>query len=466
MKQFLVLLILLTPLLLAQSDKKQMGVGEGKLNVSIVGNAQLAGSFPAAPGERVDQFLTRVMYNAGENKETILLRNIKLKRATGETINIDLQKFRIHGDIKDNPYLKNDDIIVMPNADLISIYYEIVGAVNNSGKFHFVEGDNLQDAIFYALGTNKAFEGYDSTTIYRVSYDRLKVEKLRVSTSSNILLQNRDRIVVGDEQPFMDEFKILVIGEVKRPGYVPFGRQQQTLKEAIELAGGFTPTASLKNIRLLKSKNLPSSVIRSYYGVDAPREKIDIQEDKNVVDIQKFMSELSMLDFLNLYRLSGLNERDTSYLRLEAQLNFYNNSQLIDLTAKNDTLRNFYENYRIQMGDIIVVSSIPIGINMIGQVPYPGWVPWTEGMDFQYYIRQAGGLNDYANADDIMVIKGNTKQWHTARDFRGALEPGDYIYIPKEQQRSFWSYLGDTALVLGIVGNIATLAILFINVMK
>ncbi|MBK7867511.1 MAG: SLBB domain-containing protein [Ignavibacteriales bacterium] len=466
MKRFILSLVLLTALLSAQKDKTPMEFIEGKLSISVVGNPTLSGSYPAAPSERIDQFLTRVMYNAGAGKTTICLRNIKVKRASGEMINIDIQKFRINGDINQNPYLRNDDIIVMPVADFEAIYYEIEGAVNNSGRYHFIDGDNLQDAIYYALGTNKAFEGFDSTTIYRVSYDRSKVEKIRVATTSNTRLQNRDRIVVGDEQPFMDEFKILVIGEVNRPGYVPFGRKQQTLKEAIELAGGLTPTASLNNIRLLKSKNLPSSVIRAYYGVDAPREKIDMQEDKNVVDIQKFMSELSMLDFLNLYRLSGLNERDTSYLRLEAQLNFYNNSQLIDLTVKNDTLRNFYENYRIQMGDIIVISSIPIGINMVGQVPYPGWIPYTKGMDVQYYIRQAGGLNEYANVDDIMIIKGNTKQWHAVEGYNGQLEPGDYIYIPKEVQRSFWSYLGDTAMVLGIVGNLATLAILFINVMK
>ncbi len=466
MRRTLIFLVLISISLLAQKEKSQMGITANAINISVVGNPVLSGSYPAAPGERLDQFLTRIIYNSEQYKPTICLRNIEIKRVNGEKLVADIQKFHITGDVKENPYLQNDDIIVLPVSDFGAIFYDIEGAVNNAGRYHFLEGDNLQDAIFYAMGLSKAFEGYDSTTIYRLSYDKTRMEKIRVATNSKFPLKNRDKIVIGDEQPFMDEYRILVIGEVNRPGYIPFGRRNQTMKDAIELAGGFTPNASLNNIRLLKSKNLPSSVIRSYYGVDAPKERRDKQEDKDVVDIQKFMAELSNLDFLNLYRLSGLNERDTSYLRLEAQLNFYNNSQLIDLNTKNDTLRSFYENYRVQMGDIIVVSSIPIGINMVGQVPYPGWIPYVPGMDFQYYIRQAGGLNDYANADDIMIIKGNTKQWRSAKEFNGILEPGDYIYIPKEQQRSFWSYLGDTALVLGIIGNIATLAILFINVMK
>ncbi len=470
MRRSLIVITFLSLFLTAfgQNEKTRtpMEIADNRLSISVVGNAGLSGSYPAAPGERLDQFLTRTIYNSGISKGLVCLRDIKLKRASGEVLDVDIQKFRINGDMKENPYLMNEDIVMMPVANWEDIYYLIEGAVNRADRYHFIEGDDLQDAIFYAMGLSTAFEGYDSTTIYRLSYDQTKMEKIRVATNSKFPLKNRDRIVVGDERPFTNEYRILVIGEVNRPGYIPFGRKNQTLKDAIDLAGGFTDNASLNNIRLLKSKNLPSSVIRSYYGVDAPKERRDLQEDKDVVDIQKFMGELSNLDFLNLYRLSGLNERDTSYLRLEAQLNFYNNSQLIDLTVKNDTLKSFYENYRVQMGDIIVVSSVPIGINMVGQVPYPGWIPYVPGMDFQYYIRQAGGLNDYANPDEIMVIKGNTKQWHAASEFRGALEPGDYIYVPKEPQRSFWSYLGDTAVVLGIVGNIATLVILFINVMK
>jgi protein involved in polysaccharide export with SLBB domain len=470
-KRFFFVLFLFIPIigtLFAQDTKPKssFGIIPGAINISVVGNNALSGSYPAAPSDRLDQFVTRLMGELQLQKSNICLRNIIIKRADGKTLEVNLQKFRIDGDINDNPYLQNDDIIVLLNTNINATYYDIEGAVNFSSRYHLLEGDNLQDAIYYAQGLSKAFYGYDSTTIYRLSFDKSKVEKLRVGSYDKFLLQNHDRIIIGDEQPFLDDFKVLIIGEVKRPGYVPFGRTNQTLKEAVELAGGFTGNASLNNIRLLKSKNLPSGVIRSYYGVDAPRERRDLQEDKDVVDIQKFMGELSSLEFLNLYRLSGLNERDTSYLKLESQLNFYNNSQLIDLTVKNDTLRKFYENYRVQMGDIIVVSSVPIGINMVGQVPYPGWIPYSPGEKVNFYIKSAGGLNDYANSDDIMVIKGNTKQWFKAAEFTGQLEPGDYIYIPKEQQRSFWSYLGDTAVVLGIVGNLATLAILFINVMK
>ncbi|MBP9122038.1 MAG: SLBB domain-containing protein, partial [Ignavibacteriaceae bacterium] len=274
MKRFFLSLVLLASVVSAQTTKEKtpMGISENRINISVVGNPLLAGSYPAAPGERIDQFLTRIIYNATEYKNSISLRNIKIKKSTGAEVTIDLQKFRINGDIRENPYLANDDIIVFPTANFEEIYYEVEGAVANPGRFHYIDGDNLQDAIFYSMGISTAFDGFDSTTIYRLTFDKTRMEKIRVATNSNFKLKNRDRIVVGDEQPFMDEFKILVIGEVNRPGYIPFGRKNQTLKDAIELAGGFTGNASLNNIRILKSKNLPSSVIRSYYGVDAPKE--------------------------------------------------------------------------------------------------------------------------------------------------------------------------------------------------
>jgi protein involved in polysaccharide export with SLBB domain len=116
-------------------------------------------------------------------KSLYLSETLKIKKPAGAEVTIDLQKFRINGDIRENPYLANDDIIVLPTANYEEIYYEIEGAINSSGRYHFLEGDNLQDAIFYAMGISNAFDGFDSTTIYRISYDKTKMEKIRVATT-------------------------------------------------------------------------------------------------------------------------------------------------------------------------------------------------------------------------------------------------------------------------------------------
>ena len=44
----------------------------------------------------------------------MLSRGLILKNANGEEIIIDLAKFRVNGDFINNPYLKNDDVIIFP----------------------------------------------------------------------------------------------------------------------------------------------------------------------------------------------------------------------------------------------------------------------------------------------------------------------------------------------------------------
>ena len=105
------------------------------ISVTIGGNFPITGSFPAFMTERVDEFVTRMYAEAvdltlrvttdpeiyrklKQDLANFALRGIKLKRASGEVFEIDLQKFRINGDFTNNPYLKNDDVIIFPPFNL------------------------------------------------------------------------------------------------------------------------------------------------------------------------------------------------------------------------------------------------------------------------------------------------------------------------------------------------------------
>ena len=128
------------------------------ISVSIGGDFPITGSFPAYINERVDQFITRMYLNArqqalnnikdsqgnftaiNDKLNNFSLRGVILKRSNGDVLTIDLKKFRINGDFKNNPYLKNDDILIFPSNDLTRNFFSISGAVNNPGKFYFLEG--------------------------------------------------------------------------------------------------------------------------------------------------------------------------------------------------------------------------------------------------------------------------------------------------------------------------------------
>ncbi len=132
----------------------------GAISVTIGGNFIVTGTFPALVTDRVDQLVTR-LFNQIQLKlysettgllekkvlekelEGISFRDITLKRKSGEVLKLDLLKFRRTGDFSQNPYLKNDDVIIFPPTDLERDFFNIEGAVNSPGKFNFVDGDKL-----------------------------------------------------------------------------------------------------------------------------------------------------------------------------------------------------------------------------------------------------------------------------------------------------------------------------------
>ena len=122
------------------------------------------------------------------------MRGIVLKRSDGKEIPVDLQKFRTVGNFKDNPYLKNDDVIIFPSNDITNNFFSVSGIVNRPGTFYFVEGDSISDALELARGLNPAYEKIDSVEISRLSYDGNTQTIKMVAIKDNIPLQRGDRL--------------------------------------------------------------------------------------------------------------------------------------------------------------------------------------------------------------------------------------------------------------------------------
>ncbi len=118
--------------------------------------------------------------------------------------------------------------------------------------------------------------------------------------------------------------------------------------------------------------------------------------------------------------------------------------------------------YILNSGDVIIVPAIRKSIYVFGQVAKPGYVPLSEGKDFNYYISEAGGIGELAVEDEIMVIKGGSRYWISPYEQTIILEEGDYIYVPKETLRSFRAYAGEYAIYVGMLASIATVILLLI----
>ena len=457
-----------TKLDLNSNDLMQMGA----ISVTIGGQFVITGTFPALITERADAFITR-MYNQvkgdmvrttndpqlleqlNKTLNNYVLRDITLKRASGEVLHLDLQKFRLNGDFANNPYLKNDDVIIFPQPDLEHNSFTVSGAVNNPGKFFFVEGDHLQDALELAQGINDAYENTEGVEIHRLNYDGDEIRVIKTDINSNPPLERGDGIIVVARETQKKGFSVIVAGEVNNPGRIPVTKNNTTIKQVIEKAGGVKQDASLRRSKLFTGNSLPI-LLENYYGVD-------LNKMPNILD-EKLTNFLLRFQNMMMIRMSNVDEMDSSYFLMENDLRLLLESGPVDFTKINDTSSDVSD-YIVSDGDVIIIPTKEKTVYVFGQVAEPGKVNYVVGRDFEYYIKEAGGKGEYAR-DDIMLIKSVTKEWIPADEENAVIEEGDYIYVPRSLSKSFNYYVRNTSIFLSIVGSLATIALLVVNLTK
>jgi len=455
-ERIFITVLLVSIVAFSQTEKNSMSdliANASLISVSIGGNFPITGSYPASVNERVDQFVTRI-YNQAYNLalgnspspeqinniknefQNYSLRNILLKRKTGEQIKLDLIKFRRTGNFDYNPYLKNDDVIIFPATDFERNFFTVSGAVNNAGTFHFFDGDKLSDALFLADGVNLAYENVNQVEITRLSYDGEKMESIIVDINSDIALKRGDRIRVLANETQRKDFKVLTIGELNIPGYIPIKKEHTNLKEVINKAGGFTKNADLGNAQVLRGVNVFKSLAFS-----------------------------EQIEKLLMMRMSTLISEDSLHFLIDEKLRFLRGNANVDFTRFEDIEDTLFV---VKDGDIIYVPSKIDLVYVYGQVNKPAYVKYKKGEDYNFYINEVGGLGETASGD-IYLIKGKTRTWVSADEIKEKnveIDPGDYIWVSKKPVRTFWDHVDRASRIASILGGIATVILLFIQAGK
>lgn len=443
------------------------------ISVTIGGSFPVNGTFPALMTERVDEFITRIYADAVDltlkvtndpeiyrkQKEELVnfaLRGIKLKRSNGEELTIDLQKFRLDGDFINNPYLKNDDVLIFPTYDISRNFFSVYGAVNKPGTLFFVEGDEISDALELADGINPAYENVDSVEISRLSFDGQTQTITNIAIDTDYLIQRGDRLRFLARDTQKRNFAVAVIGEVNMPGTIPITKDNTTLYKVIQLCGGFTPQASLKRARVY-SKNSLAILLEKQYNISL--------SDQPDLEDPKFRNTILTLELALMYRMSNVISEDSNYFNLENQLRVLTEGSSLDFRKINDPGSDI-ANYKVKTGDIIIIPPIENSVYVFGQVLRPGHVTFIEGKDYKYYVNEASGIGELAEEDEIMVIKGGSRAWISPIREKVEIEEGDYIYVPKENLRSFRSYVFEYSVYISLLASIAAILLSIVTIVN
>jgi len=440
------------------------------ISVTVGGDFFINGTFSAFATERLDHFITRVLFasigggngdeennpTTSEQLNTLLAqtnkRNIKLINSDGQSKIIDLEKFYLTGDITQNPYLKMDDMIIFKNINLETNYIIVDGAVSKRLKFTFVEGDKLSDALMFSHGVDPAYDNVEFAEIIRKNNDGNVAfrDTVNLKDAQSYLLQPGDIIMVISDHYEKKDYKVLVVGEVGKPGYVYISKDNTTLREVINKAGGFNENASLKFSELVRATTPENKVLQ---------ELIISSYENGYTDTKVSEAFRPNVEWENwkMFRTANLNDDHNSIFRLDAQLALIDRNNLVDFTAlENDNSKEF--DFIVKDGDVIYVSEEIDHVYVMGQVVNPGYYPHNGSSNYMDYILRAGGFSDAAECE-IYIVKAKSYNWVEADDYVN-IEPGDYVWVKKDPARSFNFYLSRISAVTGILGSIATILLL------
>ena len=230
-----------------------------------------------------------------------------------------------------------------------------------------------------------------------------------------------------------------LIGEFKLPGVYPLA-PNDTYLDVVKRAQGLTQNAFTMGAVITRNsiKEIESIALKR-----AERELSEIMVNAlaNGYIKQGGAEFLSMLDVLN-----KLNKVDPIG-RLVADLN-------INKIQKNPSLDIVLED-----GDTIYMPKLATTITIVGNVLNPITVPYRPAMNFNDYIRQAGGLKDLADSSKIYAILPNGETILSRNGLflrQDSLMPGSTIIVPRKARPL--SSLSLVEVLTPILANISVTA--------
>lgn len=399
-----------------------------KFRVFVVGAVKVPGTYTATAVDRVSMLIDQ----AGGLSLGASERNIQVKRRNAAPITVDLLRFTVMGDLADNPYVRDGDVVAVPaRVDSVGVF----GAVNVEGYYELKEGDRVSDLVELAGGLVRDVY-MEKAELVRFREDEETPERIFIHLAKavmeldpehNLGLQSGDVLLVRHIPGWHPEHLVEVQGEVYFPGHYSIEKDKTYLSEVIERAGGFKPDASLSEAKL----------IRTLY-----EEALDPEFER-----------------LKMMQVADMSEQEYEYFKIKSR-------EFLDVVVvdfeKLFLFKDRSQDVLLKHSDIIDIPTIRKTVDVSGQVKDPGAVQYKPGKKLSYYIDQAGGYNWNARKSRIRVIKGSTGQWLKPGKVK-RIEPGDTILVPEKPERQYWEVFKD---FVAVAANVATVILVIQQVAK
>jgi polysaccharide export outer membrane protein len=415
------------------------------------------------------------LYRSGGPNRNGSYRNIEVVRNNKVIRTIDLYRFLIDADLRDNIALRDQDIILIRPYD---VRIELAGELKKTGIFESRKGETLKDVLKYAGG----FTPEALTSL--ISYQR--------NTGTNFIIGSVDSTQLETFQPKNGDIftvkrilevianQVEIRGAVTRPGAYPLDENTKTVKELIASAQGIGQRAFLNRAILERSSGdtqtgLISIDLRKLMNNESPDIDLlpgDILTIKSVEDLKEFTfltvngavinpgvyyyyKDITIPDLI--FQAGGYTEGGVPY-RIEVSRRVKNDTT--DLPANQnvriftvdipDNLRmdSSAQKFILYPSDIVFVRKSPRyenqkTVSIEGEVMYPG--RYTIKNNFERIsdlIPKIGGLKPEANLNNARFYRNNEQVAITISEILNntslpanlLLQDGDRVVIPRKSE--------------------------------
>ena len=353
-------------------------------------------------------------------------RSIKLIRNEKVIETLDIYDILIQGKSTSKNRLRSGDIIfVDPRINVITIE----GAFKRPFKYELLADQNVSEAISYANGITIDAD-LSNIFLYRILDGEVKAIPIaNISQFNNIVSRDEDRIFVR-KNSFRN---VKIEGAVIRPGNYKM-IEGQSVFDLIEEAGGYSQNAFPAGAIYLneEAKTINSNAIEKLY---------DDFIDGTIEILQSSGGEVDI----------------TPLVTLSQQIKDAEPNGRIIVDLLDDSFELI-----VRDKDTLIIPEKNNNVFIFGEVLSEGALLFKSGADLEFYLGEASGFKDQADAQSIFIMfpNGTTKQFNRKRKLFASksqeiiIEPGSVIYVPKKIDDTLSSRLTAQAYAT-ILGNVS-----------
>lgn len=407
--------------------------------------------------------------------ETSDLRSVKVKRASGEAMTVDLSGLLTDSPLDAVPAVQNGDVVYVPK---LTDRLTVLGQVNTPGHLIVPLGEQL--TVLDAIGRlgGGLTERADRTTalVIRNGEQTARIDLKRLlqegDLSQNMALQPGDVVVV------LEAGKVSVLGEVEQPSTFEVG-EPITVLEALARAGSVTPEADLRKGQLIRPDGVEELDLEGLLERGDMRYNLKVNPG-DVVVVPRAGPETVLIvgavEHGGVIDIREQQQRDLMRLLTYAaptddadleRVYIYRNNERITANMRA-ALREgkLEENIPLQPDDIVMVPEL-MKIYVLGAIRGSRMLPLAPDMTLLDVVAQSADWERGDMAHVTIIRSGADGQselltYDMSQMHRGQipenprLQAGDIVYIPTGKGPFDWNKIRNAlwvaATILGLLG--------------